>query len=101
MKPYFAILLLLCFVSCQPAKPLESPKPVDGLLPEISRFLSEHQEFGIAIKAEPISDWEKGKSQLVSFDSGKKLLFYLKDDKVSAVYEHGEFGRVKVWGKSE
>lgn len=101
LMKFCLLLLLFSFVACQTQKPSEPNNPVDGLLPEISQFLSEHQEYGIASKAESVSDWEKGKSQLVIFDSGKKLLFYLKDNKVSAVFEHGEFGRIKIYGKSE
>jgi hypothetical protein len=73
--------------------------PSDSLLPEIRTFLTEHAEFGGVRSTEPIPNWAKGSRQRVNFDSGRSLLFYMKNGKVITVYEHvpGEDRKV-IWG---
>ena len=53
---------------------------------------------GKPLKAQEMPDWREGKRQRVDLDSGRNLLFYLKDGAVSAVYEDlPDSGRTKIW----
>ncbi len=73
-----------------------------SLFPEISTFLQQHPEFGKPVGTSSIPDWARGKRQRVRFDSGRSLLFYIKDGSVVTVFEDrpGE-GRIRVWGERE
>lgn len=72
------------------------------ILPEINKFLSKHQEFGIPIDVESIPDWAQGKRQKLKVKANGKsrsLLFYVKEQEVVTVYEVGANGREKIWGE--
>lgn len=69
------------------------------LRPEIATFVSQHPEFGKPTGTQSIDDWAQGARQRVDFDSGRNLLFYMKDGQVVTVYEDGTDGRNKVWGE--
>jgi hypothetical protein len=72
------------------------------LLPEIGAFLSVHREFGKPSSTESVPNWAQGKRQRVTFDSGRSLLFYIKEGRVVAVYEDtAAAGRKMVWGEYE
>lgn len=71
-----------------------------NLLPEIATFLSTNSDFGAATGTQPIPDWRFGKRQRVQFDTGRDLLFYVKDGAVMTVYEDtAASGRQIVWGE--
>jgi ribosomal protein L37E len=76
------------------------PNP-PALLPEVAAFLAGHPEFGAATSAQAMPDWAKGRRQRVALDSGRNLLLYAKGGAVTAAYEDGPEGRVKVWGGFE
>lgn len=72
------------------------------LLPEVGAFLSTHREFGRATSTESVPNWAQGKRQRVKFDTGRSLLFYIKEGRVVTVYEDtAGAGRTTVWGESE
>jgi hypothetical protein len=77
-------------------------REVAGLHPEIKTFLSSHSEFGKATGVEDMPDWFKGPRQRVQFDSGRNLLFYMKDGQVVTVWEDTpSSGRQVVWGNTD
>jgi hypothetical protein len=72
------------------------------LLPEVGAFLSVHKEFGRPLATQSSPDWAQGKRQRVTFDSGRSLLFYIKQGRVVTVYEDtAGAGRKLVWGETE
>ncbi len=91
--PVLACLLLSSLMGCG------SGSPHSDLRPEISTFLGQHPEFGKPTGTQTIDDWAQGPRQKVDFDSGKNLLFYIKNGNVVTVYEDGPNGRNKVWGE--
>ena len=83
----------------QTAKGIQLTPP---LLAEISKFLRDHEEFGKPRATQSIPNWESGKRQRVTFNTGRNLLFYTKSDQVTTIYEDDSIeGRKKVWGKYE
>jgi hypothetical protein len=82
--------------------PNQQQQPDVPMMPEVARFLSEHRTFGTARTVRNAADWEKGKRQLIQFDTGRTLLFYEKDGVVVAVYDMSEPAGVlrgRAWGE--
>jgi len=83
----------------QTAKGIQLTPP---LLAEISKFLRDHEEFGKPRATQSIPNWESGKRQRVTFNTGRNLLFYTKSGQVTAIFEDDPIeGRKKVWGEYE
>ncbi len=81
------ILTLIGWVStCNKSNP-PAQRTDMGILPEISTFLQHHKEFGNPVGTQAMPDWASGKRQQVNFDSGRNLLFYVKNGAVMTVYE--------------
>ena len=84
----------------QPGDPPNGTRPGPSLMPEVAAFLNSHHEFGTPTSTQDVPNWAEGKRQRVNFDSGRSLLFYMKDGEVVTVYEnHPSEGRKKVWGE--
>lgn len=93
------LMLLFLLISCDEKKSEASRLP--EMLPGIKIFLESHSEFGRPIETQTIPDWAQGKRQRVQFSNGRNLLFYLKDGKVTTIWEDiPEEGRKKIWGST-
>lgn len=76
-------------------------KSIPRMMPEVASFLAEHGDLGSAREVEEMPDWARGPRQVVIFDKGYRLLFYIESGKVVSVWDRTEGHEAKIiWGKT-
>jgi|GEM_PF-2590966 len=97
--PFVALILLAMIGSL--LDPDGGNSRPSGMIPEVSKFLESHPEFGRPIHARRAQNWVKGKRQRIEFMSGRILEFYELNGQVMTVWESSpDRERVIVWGES-
>ncbi len=72
-----------------PRRARDQTASTTAMLPAVTAFLREHQEFGSPGTVEQTADWAEGKRQIISFSSGKYFEFYEAKGQVTTVWETG------------
>jgi hypothetical protein len=113
-----ALFVALMMIAAQVPRGRERPRDADGpradrpvadvpvaaadigMRPEVAAWFAEHDEFGAPASLQhEMPDWAKGPRQGVDTQTGRSLLFYIKNSEVLAVFTNGYGEREKVWGE--